>query len=431
MNEAVVVTGMGAVTPFGIGVDRLLAGLFAGSPAIGKVSRFDAADHPVRIAGEVPDFDAAAVLPRKLISQLDPFARYGMIAAAEALAQAGLLATNGTGDAALATALRLPLAEGIDSERVATLIASSAGGIQEMITQHTRLRDGGPRRVRPFFAVAMPANMATGQVAIRHGLRGPSFAVISACASATDSLGIGLDLIRSGRADVVVAGGAEATINPLTMAAFAAAGALSIGNDDPGAASRPFDRARDGFVMAEGAGVLVLERAAHAAARRATPLVELAGYGMSNDAHHPSGPHPDAEGATRAVRLALRDARIAPEDVDHINAHGTSTPAGDRAEALAIHAAFGAHTDRLAVTSTKSAVGHLLGAAGAVESIATVAALHAGQVPVTLNLDDPDPECDLDVVRGVPRPLRARVACKNSFGFGGHNAVLIYREITA
>lgn len=427
MNEPVVVSGMGVVTPFGIGVQALLDGLFAGRSAIGNVTRFDAGAHPVRIAGEVPDFDATAVLPRKLVSQLDPFARYGMVAAREALEQAGLLASveDGTDPAGVA---RLPLLDGIDAERVATLIASSAGGIQEMITQHSRLLEGGPRKVRPFFAIAMPANMATGQVAIRHGLRGPSFAVISACASATDSIGIGLDLIRAGRADVVVAGGAEATINPLTMAAFAAAGALSARNDEPGRASRPFDRDRDGFVMAEGAGVLVLERAGHAAARGATPLAELAGYGMSNDAHHPSGPHPDADGAKRALRLALRDAGIAPEDVDHINAHGTSTPAGDRAETTAIREVFGGHADHVPVTSTKSALGHLLGAAGAVESIATVAALREGRIAPSINLDHPDPDCDLDVVTGGSRAVQAEVACKNSFGFGGHNAVLVFRR---
>lgn len=423
MGDTAVVTGMGAVTPFGVGVDRLLAGLAAGRSAATNVTRFDAGEHPSRIACEVPDFVPADLLPKKLIGQLDPFARYGMVAAAEALAMAGLLAAS---DGVVNT--KQPLTEGVDADRVATLLTSSAGGITEMMTQHERLLSGGPRRVRPFFAIAMPTNMLSGQVAIRHGLRGPSFSVVSACASATDAIGVGLDMIRAGRADIVLAGGSEATINPLTMAAFGAAGALSKRNDDPAAASRPFDRDRDGFVMGEGAGVLVLERAEHAAARGATALAELAGYGLSNDAYHPSGPHPDAEGAIRALRDALRDADIGLRDVDHINAHGTSTPANDRTESAALRAVFGAHTDDMPVTSTKSAVGHLLGGAGVVESIASVAALRDQRVHPTANLDNLDPECPLDVVAGTPRAARIDVVCKNAFGFGGHNAVLVYRR---
>ncbi|SHN47311.1 beta-ketoacyl-ACP synthase II [Cryptosporangium aurantiacum] len=426
MREQVVVTGLGAVSPYGVGVPRLIAGLYAGEPTATKVTRFDADAHPARIACEVPNFVPGEWLPRKLVSQLDPFAQYGVVAAEEALTQAGLLAPR---DAAGQPSAALPLADGIDADRVATLITSSAGGISEMLTQHARLLTGGPRRVRPFFAIAMPINLVSGQVAIRHGLRGPSFSVVSACASATDSIGVGLDLIRAGRADVVVAGGAEATINPLTMAAFGIVGALSKRNDDPAAASRPFDRDRDGFVMGEGAGVVVFERAAHAAARGAVPLAELAGYGISNDAYHPSGPHPDADGAIRALRLALADADLAPSDVDHVNAHGTSTPANDRTEAMAVRAVLGPHADRTSVTSTKSAVGHLLGAAGAVESIATIEAVRRQEIAPTLNLDHQDPDCPLDVVHGGPRATAVRVACSNSFGFGGHNGVLVYRGL--
>lgn len=411
----VVITGVGAVTPYGVGAAPLVDGLLAGKSTAGPISRFDATGHPVRIACEVPNFDPAEHLPKKVIRQLDPFSRYGMVAAEEALRQAGLLATDS--DAIT----------GADPSRVATLIASSAGGVQELTEQHARMLADGPGRVRPFFTVAMPLNMATGRVAIRHGLAGPSFAVVSACASASDAIGVGLDLIRAGRADVVVAGGAEATINPLIMAAFGNAGALSTRNDEPDRASRPFDRDRDGFVKGEGAGVLVLERAAHARARGVEPLAELAGYGASNDAYHPTAPHPDADGAVRAIRLALADADASTADIAHINAHGTSTPANDRTEAAAIRTAYGPYAADIAVTSTKSAIGHLVGAAGAVEAIATVAAVRSGLVPPSLNLDHPDPDCPLDVVVDRPRRLSIPLASSHSFGFGGHNAVLIFR----
>jgi 3-oxoacyl-[acyl-carrier-protein] synthase II len=273
----------------------------------------------------------------------------------------------------------------------------------------------------------MPSDMASGQTAIRHGLRGPSFAVLSACASAADAIGVGLDLIRAGRADVIVTGGAEATLIPVCVAAFGNAGALSRRNDEPERASRPFDVDRDGFVMGEGAGVVILERAAHAAARGAEVLAELAGYGVTDDAYHATRPHPDGEGASRALAAALADADAAPSDVTHVNAHGTSTPANDRSESKAIRSVLGAHTDQVAVTSTKSAVGHMLGAAGAVEAIATIAAIRQQRVPPSLNLDRQDPECALDVVTGKPRDAQIEVACSNSFGFGGHNAVLVFR----
>ncbi|MGH6718214.1 MAG: beta-ketoacyl-[acyl-carrier-protein] synthase family protein, partial [Alphaproteobacteria bacterium] len=323
------------------------------------------------------------------------------------------------------TGMHVPLVDA-DPERVGTVISSAIGAMQEMTDQFARLRDGGPGRVRPYLSIALPLNMGGGQVAIRHGLRGPSFSVVSACASAGDGIGAALDLIRAGRADVMLAGGAEAAINPLTVAGFAAAGALSRRNAEPRLASRPFDADRDGFVIGEGAGVLVLERESHAAARGAPVLARLAGYGVSNDAHHATQPAPGGTGAARALRLALRDAGYAPVDVDHCNAHGTSTPANDVAEAAAMRAVFGSHTDRVAVTSAKSAIGHLLGAAGAVEAVATVMALAEGLVPPSLNLDRQDPECDLDIVRGAPRVVQMRAAVSNSFGFGGHNSVLVF-----
>lgn len=414
----VVITGLGAVTPYGCGVAAFWEGLLAARPTARHITHFDAADFPVRFACEVPAFDPFAHLPRRLVRQTDRFAQYALVAAEEALGQAGLL---GQPDAA---GLRIPIA-GADPERIGTVIASGAGGVQEMTEQLERLRTIGPDRVRPYLSIAMPINMGGGQVAIRHGLGGPSYSVVSACASAGDALGSALDLIRSGRADVVLAGGAEAAINALTIAGFAAAGALSRRNDEPGRASRPFDIGRDGFVVGEGAGLLVLERAGHAAGRGAQPLAVLAGYGVSNDAHHPSQPPPGGRGAVGALRLALADADLAPGDVDHINAHGTSTPRNDAAEAAAIRTVFGERTEEIPVTSTKSAIGHLLGAAGGVEAVATVKALRHAVVPPTQNLEERDSACRLDVVHDAPRRSRLGVALSNSFGFGGHNAVLV------
>lgn len=416
--DEVVVTGLGAVTPYGCGVAALWEGLVGARPTARPITRFDAAGFPVRFACEVPAFDPFAHLPRRLVRQTDRFGQYALIAAEEALGQAGLL---GQPDP---SGLHIPVT-GADPQRVGTVIASGAGGVQEMTDQLDRLRTTGPDRVRPYLSIAMPINMGGGQVAIRHGLRGPSYSLVSACASAGDALGSALDLLRAGRADVVVAGGSEAAISPLTIAGFAAAGALSRRNDDPERASRPFDVERDGFVAGEGAGLLVLERAGHAAARGARPLAVLAGYGASNDAHHPSQPAPGGRGAVDALRLALADADLAPGDVEHINAHGTSTQLNDAAEAAAIRTVFGARTDEIPVTSTKSAIGHLLGAAGGVEAVATVETLAHAVVPPTQNLDERDPACHLDVVHAEPRATRPRVALSNSFGFGGHNAVLV------
>ena len=427
-RDSVVVTGMGAVTPYGVGVQALVDGLYSAVPTARPISLFDASAHAARIACEVPGFQPEAFLPARLVGQLDRFAQFGLVAAEEALRHAGLLeAPEGDG----APPLHWPVDAAVDSTRIATLVTSSAGGVGSLTGQTARLIEGGPRRVRPFLTIAMPSDMASGQTAVRHGLRGPSFAVLSACASGSDAIGVGLDLIRAGRADIVVAGGAEAAVIPVCVAAFGNAGALSRRNDDPARASRPFDVDRDGFVMSEGAGVIVLERASHALARGAEVLAELAGYGASDDAYHATAPHPDGDGASRALSAALADADAAPGDVDHLNAHGTSTPPNDRIEAKAIRAALGGHTDRVAVTSTKSAVGHMLGAAGGVEAIATITALREQRVPPTLNLDRQDPGCALDVVAGKPRDVAIKVACSNSFGFGGHNAVLVFRAVDA
>lgn len=419
-GQPVAVTGLGAVTPYGVGVEALWSGLQAGRPTARRITRFDPTDFAVRFACEVPDFDPVAHLPRKLVRQLDPFSQFALVAAAEALGHAGLLESAGD----LAAATHAPVRA--DGDRVGCLIASGMGGLWEMTDQYERLLRSGPDRVRPYASIALPLNMAAGQVATRHGLRGPAHAVVSACASAGDGIGAALDLIRAGRADVVVAGGAEAAVNPLPIAGFASAGALSRRNDDPGRASRPFDEDRDGFVASEGAGVVILERVEHARARGATVLAELAGYGASNDAHHPTQPPEGGVGAAKAIRGALVDAGLDPGVVGHINAHGTSTPTNDLAEAQAIRAVFGDATDAIPVTSTKSAVGHLMGAAGGVEAVATVMTLLEGVVPPSLNLERQDPGCRLDVVNGEPRKVTVDAALSNSFGFGGHNAVLAF-----
>jgi len=422
--DRVVITGLGAVTPYGVGAPTFFDGLLSGRSTTRRIQRFDPSQYVVQIACEVPDFDPYAYLPRKLVRQVDPFAQYALVAAYEALAQAGLIAPTDDDSGKPA----VPLVDGVDPTRVGTMIASGIGGMTEMTDQYERLLTGGPGKVRPYLAIALPLNMGGGQVAIRHGLQGPSFSVVSACASGSDALGAALDMIRSGRADVILAGGAEAAVNPLTIAGFGAAGALSRRNDEPERASRPFDADRDGFICGEGAGLLVLERASHAQARGATVLAELAGYGLTNDAFHPTAPAAEGAGASRALALALADAAVTPEQVDHVNAHGTSTPPNDLAESRALRRVFGDHTDDIPVTSTKSAIGHLLGAAGGVEAVATVAAMTEGVIPPTLNLDRQDPDIVLDVVSGEPRKASIAVAISESFGFGGHNAVLVFRQ---
>lgn len=415
-STAVAITGLGAVSPHGVGVGALWDGVLAGRPTAGPISRFDASAHRVRFACEVDTDAVSRRLPRRLVRATDPFARYALVAAEEALVDAGLVTPDAEGT-------RVPV-QGVDPDRVAVLIASGAGGVTEVTDQHTRLREGGPDRVRPYLSIAMPTNMAAGQVALRHGLRGPAAAIVSACASGADAIGHGLDLLRAGRADVVVAGGAEAAINPVTIAGFDAAGAMSRRNDDPAGASRPFAVDRDGFVAGEGAGVVVLETVRHAEARGARVRGHLLGYGASNDAHDPTQPPADGEGAARALSLALADAAVPPQAVGHVNAHATSTPAGDAAEVRALRTALGDHP--VPVTATKSTIGHLMGAAGAVEAIVALLACTHGQVPVTAVTASVDPALDVDVVLGASRPLDPSLpAVSSSFGFGGHNAVLV------
>lgn len=410
-----VVTGIGAVTPYGVGAQVLREGLLAGRPTAGPIHGIDASDLPVRFACEVPDFDATACLPANLARRTDRFSQFALVAAGEALAAAGLLEDGGEGP---------QLDPGVDPDRVAVVIASGNGGGRGNSEAYQALRSGGPRRVSPYLTLTRPVDAAAAAVAHHFRLGGPALGVATACASGTDALGMGLDLLRAGRAAIVVAGGAEAAVERLTLAAFARTGALSRRNDDPAAASRPFDADRDGFVCGEGAGVLLLERPEHALARRATVLAKLAGYGATTDPRHPIGP-PHGAAAARAVHLALRDAGLTPRDVEHVDAHGTATVLNDPAEARALRTVLGVHLDAVPVTAIKSAIGHLMGAAGAVAAVAAVGTISDGLVPPTQNHYRTDPECDLDVVAGRPRPVAPRVVLSEAFGFGGHNSAIM------
>jgi 3-oxoacyl-[acyl-carrier-protein] synthase II len=401
----VVVTGLGLLTPFGRGAARTFDALLAGRSAVGPITRFDASAQRCRIAAEVRELDAGDDLPAGDLRTLDRFQVLAILAALDAVRDAGL-------------------APGALGDRAAVLVGSGIGGIETVERNHDALREKGPRRVSPYFIPAAIPNLGASLVSMRLGARGLCLAPATACASGAHALGEALWVIRSGRADVALAGGAEAAVTPLGVAGFAALRALSERNDEPRRASRPFDRGRDGFVMGEGAGVLVLESAAHAARRGARVRALFLGAGASADAHHVTQPDPEAAGMARAMRLALEDARVAPRDVGYVNAHATSTPLGDRLEAKAIREVFGERPPP--TSSTKSALGHLLGAAGAVEAAIAVLALERGVLPPTLNQEDPDPQIDLDVVPNEARPHAARIAISNAFGFGGTNSTLVF-----
>ncbi|MCU1371618.1 MAG: fabF [Ilumatobacteraceae bacterium] len=404
----VVITGVGAVTPAGDDAATTFATALAGRSTASPIGTWDPEGHPVRFAAQIPDFDPAAVIAPRDARRIDRVSQLGLVAAEEALTQAGLV-----GDADEAA---------IDRTRVAVVVGSGVGGILTLEDQIEVRVTRGVERVSPLLIPMMMANATSGLIALRHGFRGSAFSVATACASGADSIGTGLDLIRAGRADIVVAGGAEAAITPTAMAAFARMGALSTRNDDPTAASRPFDRDRDGFVMGEGAGVLVLEAADHAAGRGATVLGELAGYGSTCDAHHITAPDPDGAGAVACMLQALADAGLGPEAIGHVNAHGTSTPLNDAAESLAMAKVFGTPPP---TTSTKGVTGHLVGATGAVEAILALLAARAGTVPPVANLVETDVPADLDLVRDAPRSIAVAPVLSNSFGFGGHNASLV------
>ncbi|MFO7246088.1 MAG: beta-ketoacyl-ACP synthase II [Thermaerobacter sp.] len=406
-KHRVVITGMGAVTPFGVGVDALWEGLVNGRSAVRRIQRFDPSPFPTQIGAEVLDFEPTDFIDRKEARRMDRFTQFAVAGARMALESA-----------------RLDPAD-LDPEQVGVVLGSGIGGMETLVEQFHVLLERGPGRVSPFFVPMMIANMAAGQTAIQFGFRGPNTTLVTACASGANAIGEAFRILQFGEAEVMITGGTEAAFVPLAFAGFCAMRALSTRNHEPERASRPFDAERDGFVMGEGAGILVLERLDHALRRGAPILAEVLGYGMTADAHHITAPAPNGDGGARSMMRALRDAGLAPEQVDYINAHGTSTPAGDAAETAAIRRVFGEHADRLAVSSTKSMIGHLLGAAGAVELIACVLTLRDGIIHPTINQDTADPECDLDYVPNKARRQEVNVALSNAFGFGGQNATLI------
>ena len=412
-RRRVVVTGLGCVSPVGNTVEAAWANLLAGRSGIDRITKFDASAFACQIAGEVRDFDLASYLPPKEARTMDTFIHSGIAAAAQAIADAGLT-----------------VGEALSEEeacRIGCVIGSGIGGLPLIEATHAELTQRGPRRISPFFVPASIINMVSGHVSMRYGFKGPNLAVVTACTTGLHCIGEAGRLIEYGDADVVIAGGTEATVSPLGIGGFAAMRALSTRNDDPQAASRPFDKDRDGFVLGEGAGVLVLEEYERAKARGARIYAELAGYGMSADAGHMTAPNMD--GPRRAMLAALRNAGLNPDQVDYVNAHGTSTPLGDVNETNAIKAALGDHARRVVVSSTKSMTGHLLGGAGGLESVFTVLAVHHQKIPPTINLAAPDPECDLDYCANTARDARVDVALKNNFGFGGTNGSLVFKRI--
>ncbi|GGJ07983.1 3-oxoacyl-[acyl-carrier-protein] synthase 2 [Alicyclobacillus cellulosilyticus] len=412
MSRRVVVTGMGVVTPIGNDVPTFWENLVRGVSGISYITSFDASDYPTRFAGEVRDFDPSLYMDRKDVRRFDRFTQFAIAAASQAIQDAGLKITPE------------------NAERVGVYIGSGIGGIHTLLENYRTLLERGPRRVSPSVVPMMIANIASGQVSILFGAKGPNSAPVSACATSTHAIGDAFKIIQRGAADVMIAGGAESAIVDLALAGFCNAKALSTRNDDPQRASRPFDKDRDGFVMSEGAGVVILESLEHALARGARIYAEIAGYGMSGDAYHVVAPDPEGSGAYRAMRDALLDAGVTPQDVAYINAHGTSTDIGDKHETLAIKRLFGEHAYRLAISSNKSMLGHLLGAAGGVEAIATVKTIAESVVPPTINYETPDPECDLDYVPNAARRMDVPVAMSNSFGFGGHNACIVFKRYT-
>ena len=410
-RRRVVVTGLGMVTSLGVDVASTWAGIIAGKSGISNIDHFDTSAYKTRFAGLVRDFKAEDYMPAKEVRRYDTFMHYGIAAGLQAFNDAKLTVTPENAD------------------RIGVALGSGIGGLTTIEDGHKTLLNDGPNKISPFFVPGSIVNMAAGLLAIRCGLKGPNFSVATACTTATHCIGLAARLIAYGDADVFVAGGAEKGSSPLGMAGFTAARALSSRNDNPQAASRPFDKDRDGFVLGDGAGVMVLEEYEHAVNRGAHIYAELVGFGMSDDAFHITSPTETGEGAAAAMRNALKDARLSPNEVDYINAHGTSTPAGDAAESQAIEAVFGDHAMKVAVSSTKSMTGHLLGAAGGVEAIFSVLAIRDNIAPPTINLDNQDPACRLDYVLNQARSMPINVTLSNSFGFGGTNGTLIFKRV--
>lgn len=409
-KRRVVITGMGVLTPIGLSKTEFWNSLVKGRNGISQISRFDTNGFPVSTAGELKDFDPAKYIDPRDLRKMDRFVQYGWTATQEALADAGIDLGK------------------MDLSRMGVIIGSGIGGVETWEVQHRRLINGGPNRVSPFFVPMMISDMASGHISIKLGAKGTNYCTVSACASGAHAIGESFRNIQYGSNDVIVAGGTEAPITPLALAGFSAMKALSTRNDQPEKASRPFDKERDGFIMAEGAGVCVLEELNHAIERGTEIYAELVGYGSSADAYHITAPAPEGEGAARAMSLCLQDAGLRPREIDYINAHGTSTPLNDKFETQAIKRVFGDYAYEIPISSTKSMIGHLLGAGGGVEFIATVLSLSHSTIPPTINYEHPDPECDLDYVPNVSRKKPIQAAMTNSFGFGGHNAVLAVRK---
>ncbi len=410
MKKRVVITGVGVVTPIGIGKTEFWDAIKKGKCGIDTVTRFAIDDYTCKIAAEVKNFDITEYVDKKEAKRMDRYTHYAVAGCKLALEDANLDIAN------------------LNQERVGVILGSGIGGIETLEEQNKVLLDKGPGRVSPFFIPMMISNMAAGHMAIITGAKAKNLTVVSACASGTNAIGDAFRAICSGDADVMITGGAEAPITPLSFAGFCSMKAMSTRNDDPKGACSPFDAGRDGFIMGEGAGIVVLEELQHALDRGATILTEVVGYGSTDDAYHITAPAPEGEGGARAMKLAIEDAGIVPDMVDYINAHGTSTPYNDRFETAAIKGVFGEHAYKLAVSSTKSMTGHLLGAAGAVEAIITSLALKEGYIPATINYKNPDPECDLDYVANIGRDSQIQYALSNSLGFGGHNATLAFKK---
>ena len=410
-KRRVVVTGMGCVTPLANNLEESWEAALAGRSGIGPITKFDASTFTSRIAGEVKNFDPTEYIDKKEIKRTDPFVQYAIAAAEMAVRDANLDL------------------EHVDRDQVGVLIGSGIGGLETIERNHKQLVERGWKRISPFFIPMAVINMASSAVSIRFGFRGPCSSVVTACATGANALGDAFKIVQRGDAPIMLAGGSEAVITPMAVGGFCVMRALSTHNDDPPRASRPFDKNRDGFVIGEGCGILILEELEHARARGARIYAEVVGYGMSSDAYHITMPDPQGEGAILCMEAAIRDAGIQPQDVEYINAHGTSTPLNDKTETLAIKKVFGEAAYKIPVSSTKSVTGHLLGAAGAVEAIFSIMALYTGKVPPTANYQEPDPECDLDYVTEGARETHPKVALSNSFGFGGVNATLIFKKV--
>ncbi|OUR72275.1 beta-ketoacyl-[acyl-carrier-protein] synthase II [Methylophaga sp. 41_12_T18] len=411
-KRRVVITGLGAVTPVGLSVKETWENILAGKSGVGPLSQFDVSDFSVRFGASIKNFDITTIIPRKDAKKMDTFIHYGIAAAKEAIEDSGIEITDD------------------NAERIGVAIGAGIGGLPGIEAGYDSYLKGGPRKISPFFVPSNIINMIAGNLSIMYGMKGPNIAIATACSSGTHNIGSAGRMIQYGEADVMIAGGAEMSTSKTGLGGFAAARALSTRNDDPEAASRPWDKDRDGFVLGDGAGIVVLEEYEHAVKRGATIYAELAGSGMSSDAYHMTMPSKGGEGAARCMKNAMADADLATDQIDYINAHGTSTPAGDSAETQAIKRALGADAETTAISSTKSMIGHLLGAAGGVEAVFSALAIRDQVAPPTINLDNPDPECDLDYVPHTARQMKIDVAMSNSFGFGGTNGTLIFKKLS-